>query len=539
MIHNHEVAGSIPAPATKSISRPHHRSLLFCFDTRMKKWMIIILTLFMTLTSAAQSTFRRGPGCWRTADAKKQAAARHSSLRRAGATGYFGKKKGLVILAEFPDEKFKTGHDRAKYLDILNQPGYTTAEGFNGSVADYFRDQSNGLFELEFDVVGPYTTKRNFAYYGENDDNGIDKHPEEMIVEMCKAADAEVNFADYDWDGDFIVDEVFVVYAGKGETNGGSAKAIWPHMWTLTSAGQYLMLDQRLINVYACSDELMSNNNINGIGTFCHEFSHCLGLPDFYDVVNGGEFGMSDFDVMDQGCHAGSGFSPVCYTAYERMYCGWKNLITLGNEDLTVDSLTSTYDHGDAYILRNDAYPDEYYIIEYRQKKGWDSFLPSEGLMITHVDYDENVWDNNTPNSIYNSAVAREQGYTVTNDHQRMTIFHADNKDTYWTVATDLYPNRSNDSLTATSKPAATLYHKNSQGLKTMTGAILDIRKNSDGTLAFRYRAHPPVADAIRELEYIDTASPRIYTLDGRYVGTAFDALPRGIYIINGKRVIR
>ena len=132
---------------------------------------------------------------------------------------YIGQKRGLVILAEFPETTFKSGHDADKYLKILSEPGYTTSEGFRGSAADYFRDQSGGLFELTFDVVGPYTAAHQESYYGVNDDLGLDLRPEQLTKEMCEAADSEVDFSNYDWDGDGEVDEVFVVYAGKGEAD--------------------------------------------------------------------------------------------------------------------------------------------------------------------------------------------------------------------------------------------------------------------------------------------------------------------------------
>ena len=501
-------------------------------------FLTTILMLLLSLPLAAQGSLRRGPGCWRGAK-PQQETSRRAGQHRAGTTVFQGKKKGLVILAEFPDMNFRQGHGRAKYNDILNAPGYTTSEGFRGSVADYFREQSGGLFELEFDVVGPYMTKHKYAYYGENNEQDDDKRPEEMVIEMCQAADDEVNFADYDWDGDRFVDEVFVVYAGRGEADGGNEKTIWPHMWALSSAGRHLALDNRYIDVYACANEMQTDFDINGIGTFCHEFSHCLGLPDFYDRLNYEEFGMAEFDLMDSGAYIGNGFTPVGYTAYEKMFCGWQEPIELGREDVTVDSLKPMSENGDSYIIFNDGNHNEYYMIEYRRKTGWDVNYPTEGLMITHVDYNKTLWDYNTPNCIYTDAEARLQNLPVSNDHQRMTIFHADYNDQYWSTKTDLYPFAKNDSLTATSNPAATLYHKNSLGLKTMTGSILDIRKNNNGTMAFRYRAVTPTITAIRETESPNQITNIIYTIDGRVAGTPSKSLPHGVYIVGGKKVVR
>ena len=512
-----------------------------------------VFALLLSITTATAGTGRKGPGCWRSTPSRHKATARMTvpQLIETDELSIFrGTKRGLVILAETTDTKFRSTNHRDKYDDIMNASGYKTSEGFRGSVADYFRDQSGGLFELQFDVVGPYTAAHNMSYYGSNDKEGNDERAHELIIEMCKAANADVNFANYDWDGDGEAEEVFVVYAGRSESDTNNENLIWPHMWSLEDAESPLELDGIRINVYACSNELTGEGKIEGIGTFCHEFSHCMGFPDFYDITYDGLFGMGDFDLMSGGCYGGNGFCPVSYTAYEKMVCGWTKPIVLGSEDVVVDSLQPISLGGDTYILYNDAHPDEYYMIENRQKTGWDSYYPAKGLLITHVDYDGEVWFNNIPNSILSNREARDMGLTAGNDHQRMTLFHADNNDDqkYWnpewgsysntTTSTDLYPYRGNDSLTTTSMPAATLFHKNSEGTKLMQGAILDICQNSDKSMSFRYRANKPVADAIRETP-ATTLPHYVYTLDGRVAGTSLKALPHGIYIIDGKKVVR
>lgn len=436
-------------------------------------------------------------------------------------TNYTGKKKGIVILMQFTDMKFKAANNREKYYDILNKENYSEGS-FRGSVADYFKAQSNGLFELQFDVVGPYTAKNKYSYYGANDSEGNDMRPDELIVEAVKAADSEVNFSDYDWDGDGEADQVFVVYAGKGEATSGQENTIWPHMYWLAYTNRTVTLDGTKIDTYACSNELTSGGSIDGIGCFCHEFSHCLGYPDFYDVTYQGWFGMGQLDLMDQGSYNGNSFCPAGYTAYEKWMAGWLEPTVLADEDVNVDNLLATSENGKAYIMYNDAHEDEFYIIENRQKTNWDSNLPAKGLMITHVDFDKEIWEQNTPNSKVTQAdVLSSYGdLTKANNHQRCTIFHADNDDDskYWdsyglyftkqTLSTDLYPYRSNDSLTATSSPAAKLYNKNKLGKTVMQGAILNIKQNSDKTMSFFYRAKQttptapddPVADPDKPL---------------------------------------
>lgn len=415
-------------------------------------------------------------------------------------THYTGKKKGIVILMQFTDTKFKTANNLAKYNDIMNKEGYSTGN-FRGSVADYFKAQSGGIFELEFDVVGPYTAANNSRYYGKNDQQGNDTNAEALIVEAVKAADGSVNYADYDWDGDGEVDQVFVLYAGKGEADGGSEDTIWPHMYYLSESNMSLTLDGVKINTYACSNEVDPSGNIEGIGCFCHEFSHCMGFPDFYDTSYSGWFGMSAFDLMDSGSYNGYGFCPAGYTAYEKWMSGWLEPIEL-TEDTKVENLKAISDGGESYILYNSGNRNEYYMIENRQKKNWDAEIPGKGLMITHVDFDKTIWEENTPNTqITTSSEYYMYYHYKLNDHQRCTIFHADNQDDnqYWnsyeqyytrtTLNTDLYPSGGNNKLTSTSSPAATLYNANAAGKKVMEKGITEITQNSNGTVSFVFGA--------------------------------------------------
>ena len=200
------------------------------------------------------------------------------------------------------------------------------------------------------------------------------------------------------------------------------------------------------IDKYAVFNELEGNNNysrkIDGIGTFCHEFSHCLGLPDFYSTSGASTFGMSRWDIMDHGCYLDNGDTPAGYTSYERHFMGWMDLIDPEpNTHYELRPLNT--DEGTAVKVTNDANPDEYYLLEYRVQTEWDAYLPGEGIMVLHVDYDKDAWDNNTPNNDRN--------------HLRMTLVPADGQLTGFTVSTDLWPQAS-DSLTNYSTPPASVY---------------------------------------------------------------------------------
>lgn len=408
----------------------------------------------------------------RAAVRRAQAQGRQKRmLRKAQASNAFqGTKKGLIILVQFTDSKFKSGHDLALYKRIANDANYS-GNNFKGSIKDYFKAQSHGMFELDFDVVGICQLQHTYAYYGRNDSKEEDVRPGRMVAEACLWAHEQgIDFSKYDWDGDGEVDQVFVLYAGHGEASYKDANTIWPHMYYLSASdyGKPLSLDGVTVDTYACSSELNGDGNLDGIGTFCHEFSHCMGFPDLYDTSYAGWFGMGDFDLMCSGSYNGDSKCPAGYSAYEKAECGWLTLKDMTNieQETSIVGVQPMSADGDAYIIKNKGHEDEYYILENRQKTGWDSYLPASGLMITHVDYNADIWDWNMPNT--SGKYEDANGNTKTNDHQRLTIFRAGKSTDEYGDASDLYPYGSNNSLTATSSPAATLHNTNSDGSNYM-----------------------------------------------------------------------
>lgn len=426
----------------------------------------------------------------RSAVRRAQAQGRQKRmLRKAQANNAFqGTKKGLIILVQFTDSKFKSGHDLALYRRIANDENYS-GNNFRGSIKDYFKVQSHGQFELDFDVAGICQLQHPYAYYGKNNSQKEDVKPGEMVAEACLwAHEHGFDFSKYDWNGDGEVDQVFVLYAGHGEASYKDANTVWPHMFYLSASdyGKPLSLDGVTVDTYACSSELNGDGNLDGIGTFCHEFSHCMGFPDLYDTSSdGGWFGMGDFDLMCSGSYNGDSKCPAGYSAYEKAECGWLTLKDMTNieQETSIVGVQPMSADGDAYIIKNKGHEDEYYILENRQKTGWDSYLPASGLMITHVDYDADIWDWNMPNT--SGKYEDANGNTKTNDHQRLTIFRAGKSTDEYGDASDLYPYGSNNSLTKTSSPASTLYNTNSDGSKYMHVAITDIAIAADGTASF------------------------------------------------------
>lgn len=433
--------------------------------------------------------------------ARSRMAARRQAARRANAkkasqriatngnTGKFqGQRHGLIILVNFADTKFSTskfGPTQTLYSRIANEANYGE-NNFKGSISDYFKAQSGGQFLLDFDVAGPVTLPHGYSYYGQNDDDGYDKRPTEMVREACQAVDVSVDFSKYDWDGDGEVEEVFVVYAGNGEhdTN-NQPNLIWPHMDNLANYGEQLTLDGVTINTYACASELNSDKTLSGIGTFCHEFSHCMGFPDMYDTASGGNnFGMKSWDLMDYGSYNGDGYVPAGYSGYEKMVCGWTTPIEL-DKPMTVNGMERLADMGQTYIIYNKGNRNEYYILENRQKKDFDRYLPGSGLLVEHIDYDKDIWEWNAVNTTNGGYYPEGSSTPSYNDHQRITIFHANNIEYDGNNAT--YPYASLDSLTDSSQPAATVWNVNADGTYLMHCRVYGITQNADGTVAFSF----------------------------------------------------
>lgn len=464
---------------------------------------------------------------------------------------YKGVKKGLVVLVDFKNKKFADGHDLEYYKNVINGKDFSDEEeGYVGSVRDYFLAQSNGQFELDFDVVGPVTMSKNYGYYGNDGAYQKDEKVYEMIKEASDAIQDKVNLKDYDWDGDGEADQVFFLYAGLGQASGGSAGTIWPHESELRywPCG-VLSYPTGKINTYACANELQpetqgSSRYISaGIGTICHEFSHCLGFADMYDTTGGGGYGMSVFDVMDQGSYNGNGFVPCNYTAFERIYAGWVEAIEL-ESPATVKDMKSVSDYGRPFIMYNYKNTNEYFLMENRQNTGWDKGLyGSNGLLIVHVNYVPSRWANNS----VNSSAEKIQCCTVVNaDGSR--------ENTQYSLQGDLYPYEvkgvtMNDEFTDESEPAAKLYTKNSDNSYALGIPITQI-KRSKGSISFLVcggdannvidNTFNGVVDGINGVTVANKATDnRIYSIDGRYLGTDASALGKGIYVVGGKKVVK
>lgn len=357
-----------------------------------------------------------------------------------------GEVHSLVILVQFADTKFSTvGSDAHQFFNnMLNEPGFTYSNGANGSARDFYLNSSNGRFQPQFDVIGPVTLPEKYSYYGANQGSSVDNPArlEQFVREACTLADPLVDFSQYDHNQDGYIDNIYFFYAGKGEADSGDGNAIWPHSAYYSDMAKDAGLSETSLKLngvevgnYTCSNEIngtLITPQPAGIGTFVHEFGHVLGLADHYDVNYGiTTFAPGSFDTMAQASYNNNGNTPAAFSAYERACLGWLDLTVLKNGVDSLNVLPDLNDSNKAYVVpvggTND---EEYFIMENRQKKGWDAFIPGHGMLLWHIDYDAKAWEKNELN--------------ITGTHQRVDIVEADNKLTDNTRAGDPFPGTSN-----------------------------------------------------------------------------------------------
>ena len=328
---------------------------------------------------------------------EKRNLKRISPRRGPGLTSttypHTGSPKGLIILVEYTDVKFMTPDARAYFQDMINGENFTLYNG-TGSVVKYFSDQSQGLFTPSFDVMGPVTLPNEREYYGGNV-NGADKNAYQMVLDAVDILDESIDFSQYDNDGDGAIDNIYLFYAGQGEADYGGPDTVWPHSWDIRWDGINKEVDGVKLGKYGCSNEWSKNSPV-GLGTFVHEFSHVLGLPDLYPTNRlSNDYTPGSYSVLDQGPYNNEGRTPPNYSSYELNALDWIEPIILEEPKTVI--LNSIQSGEIALIPTKD--PNEFFLFENRQMEGWDSYIPNHGLLIWHIDYDANVFQNNAVNN--------------------------------------------------------------------------------------------------------------------------------------------
>jgi len=449
-----------------------------------------------------------------------------------------------------------------KHQDFGNAENRNT-----GSVKRYFSDMSGGKFKPQLDLYGPITMPKNVAYYGEGS-SSMERY-RELVSEACTMMDDSLDFSKYDADKDGNVDLVYIIYAGYGESVSSIDSTLWPKAFV---CGTDIKKDGKYVRLAGISNELNGHPDgnyksksgllINGVGLFCHEFSHCMGLPDFYPTVspqwttaNGKQDfdaydnqGMEEWDVMDNGIYLYNGYSPTAYTAWEREKMGWLTIETLTKEGKV--ELKSIDQGGKAYRIKNDKNTsgNEYYIVENIQAKGWNYKLPASGMMVSHVEYVPRAFSvfhggDNSVNNIKKHprmTIVPADGYLPSSyrkvsDNSNLTAPYMKKKQYDEQLAGDLYPGKNNINRLTDAQ--------NMVNYAPWTGGMLNkpiyniALKNGIVTFDF---LKDQTSTGIEQPESATENSneEKIYTIDGRYVGTNLNALPKGVYIKGKKKVV-
>ncbi len=430
-----------------------------------------------------------------------------------------GSPRSLVILVNFADISFVTPNPQAAFTDLLNKEGYN-ANGGTGSARDYFKDNSMGTFTPQFDVVGPFTLPQPHSYYGENNSNGDDKDPIQMIVDASRLAnEAGVDFTVYDSDNNGIVDNVFVYYAGHNEAEHAPDSRVWPHRWgiyptSMYNGGNYagtvasVTFDGKRIEDYATTSELRGNSgsSMAGIGTFTHEFGHVLGLADMYATNGATHHTLSDWNIMDAGAYLNAGRTPPAYNSFERFQLGYLTPTILKTAiDVMLNPLLTS---NQAYLISATEThnlnptvpsPSEFFLLENRQKTGWDAYLPGKGMLIYRINWSANDWNYNQPN----------------NDPNRMgvDIMEADGVANENTLPADPFPGTNNvQNFTPVLRNGTVL-----------TQQPITYIREQNGVISFRYKGgkNAPLMNAsnfftLFETDFGTPSAPQHITVEGK-----------------------
>ncbi len=445
-----------------------------------------------------------------------------------------------VVLFSFSDLDFSMDDPAAYYNRFFNEKGYNEGKG-KGCVADYFRDQSAGRLNLQFDIYGPVKIEKTAKSHSRYDDGWADFRQVLALLPETTQAD----FSVYDWTGDGVANEVIFIASGLTGNDFNSDCYLHPSSYfhvtgtKLPGGVDYYF--------YSMACERLMGDTICGIANITHEFCHGLGLPDLYPFGSGTAFSTVDeWDLMDGGNVTNFGWCPPNLSAMELLYLGWKQPEEL-TEPTSVTGMKPLSQGGETYLIRSTGNSNEYYLLENRKQEGWDYGLPGNGLLIFHIDFDAAAWLEN---------------YVNTSDqHYRCGLIHASGKNfrawcpqnnakdlTRWTeddwlrsryLSTSAYPYTYSDptttfvnnSLTDTTSPAATLFTPAADGRSFMGKPITNIQLADDGTVSFDFMKDATGIDEIVNSQNVQCSMFNVQwtTIDGRPLsGTP---TTQGIYI--------
>lgn len=408
-----------------------------------------------------------------------------------------------VVLITFADTDFQSENPNELYNNMFNTQGFNLKSG-PGCAADYFRDQSRGKFNVQFDVYGPVRVS-SLAQPYDNPTEDTRNYGREVLVEATrKLIDSlGVDFKPYDWNNTGRVNQVIYVCAGL--TGNQNSKKCYGHIWPNTSSFTTINANGVRISDYTVSTELWSNGTSCGIGTILHEYTHSLGLPDIYPTSSSAGYSvMDEWELMDGGNFTNYGWCPPNYTPMEKILLGWLQPVEL-TQPLSVRNLKPSAEGGEVYRIKHS--DSEWLLLENRQQKGWDFAAPGKGLVIYHVFYDNSVWSgnivNNTPNKRrYNIIHADNMDYDKWYDYvlsweMPKQYANSDHMNSYL-LSTSPYPwvtgstQLVNDLLTDESVPASIMNYPNMRGSYLLSKSVTNIVQHADGTISFDFMADAP-----------------------------------------------
>lgn len=452
-----------------------------------------------------------------------------------------GEVRVPIILVEFKDVKFSEGYPEY-FRNMVN--GDFKMYDCPGNLEEYFEFQSHGKFTPKFDVYGPITLPQNIVYYANNAGQGWDVYANKMIGDAAKQLynEQHIDFTQYNFDNDNEVDLLYVVYAGYSEARGYDPNlTIWPNAGKIQKNGNYVLCGDMWINSYACSNELISEGEFEGMANIIHEYSHVIGLPDLYPTGDTFHYNTpGPYSILDYGVYVNEGRTPPNFGAYERNALEWDYPISItGQTTMELQDISTG-----EFALIPTSKSAEFFLFENRQNKGWDTHLPHHGLVIYHIDYSRNPFESNEVN--------------VDMNHQRVDLIEANNTPGFnvnygkedancaeWT-----FPGKTeNTEFTFDTEPSFQTWDgvdlnlpiTNIREINNL--AIFDVAGGDPNYVEPVPEFPDDEITGVSDLKADADGTFVVYNMTGVKVMTAgneaaLSSLPAGLYIINGKKVI-
>lgn len=445
-----------------------------------------------------------------------------------------GEVKIPILLVEFNDVKFSEGYP--EYFRNMVSGDFDMYD-CPGNLEQYFEFQSKGKFTPKFDVYGPVTLSQNIMYYASNAGQGWDVYANKMISDGAKAAgDMGVKFSMYDEDNDGEVDFLYVVYAGYSEARGFDPnQTIWPNAGKIKKNGNFCKVDGVWIDTYACSNELIAEGEFEGMANIIHEYSHVIGLPDLYTTSDIFHYNTpGPYSILDYGVYVNDGRTPPNYGGYELNALEWSYPIMV--DDTTTVELDEV--STGQFAMIGTSKRNEFFIFENRQNEGWDKHLPAHGLLIYHVDYYANDFQNNMVN--------------IDPEHQRVDLIEANN-----TPGFNINYGKEDANCKEWTFPGLTenteFTFESTPSFQTWDGVDLNLPvtniREENGKVIFNVEKKAPADEddelltGVNGIQANEDGKFTIYTLSGVKVAESDDTeilknLAKGVYIINSRKIV-